>query len=410
MTEDTPPALLAGIKVLDLTRFVAGPYGTMFLAELGADVLKIEHPRTGDATRKWASDKGGARGPDNPYFMSINRSKRSVAVDLATPEGRQLIHDLVLVSDVVVHNFKQRSAEKLGLTYEDLVQLKTDIIYCEVSGYGNGGPERDRLGVDLIMQGELGLMQAIGEPGGPPLKVPFPLIDVITASNVAIGVAAALVRRERTGLGAKISTSLLESGLAAMTNLTSDYLISGKPPQRMGSRHQDQAPYEVHKTRDGFIALGIANEEHWEHFCTSLGLGELQNDPRFVVNAVRVVNREVLEGIVADIIAQRTTAEWIDHLGRAGVPSSAVRTLPDVLEGEQVRHMRVVQTIDHARHGAVRYVRNPLSVDGRPVVATSAAPTLGADTLQGLKDFGGIDDDRLEQLVAAGIIAQQVPA
>jgi formyl-CoA transferase len=407
MTAHPAPALLDGIKVLDLTRFVAGPYGTMFLAELGADVLKIEHPRTGDATRKWAADKGGARGPDNPYFMSINRSKRSVAVDLATEEGLGLIHELVAVSDVVVHNFKQSSAEKLRLTYEDISAIKADIVYCEVSGYGNGGPERHRLGVDLIMQGELGLMQALGEPGGSPMKVPFPLIDVFTASNVAIGIAAALVRRERTGLGAHLSTSLLESGLAAMTNLTSDYLVSGKTPERLGSRHRDQAPYEVHRTKDGYIALGVANDEHWEAFCGSLGLDDLQHDPRFVVNAVRVVNRTELEKIVADIIAERTTAEWVEHFGRVGVPCSAVRTLPEVLEGEQVRHMGIVQSVDHPTHGSVRYVRNPLSVDGAPVMAKSSAPTLGADTLQGLKDFGGLPDDRLQELVSSGAISQR---
>lgn len=400
-----PAKLLDGVRVVDLTRFVSGPYCTMVLAELGADVIKIENPSGGDGTRRWAPDRQGTQGPDNPYFMSINRSKKSVAIDLRSAEGAQLLARLIKAGDVIIHNFRQDSARRLGIAYDDVRKIKPDIIYCEVSGYGNRGPKAERRAMDFIIQAETGIMRLIGDVDDPPYKVTFPIVDLFAANIAAAGILAALVRRSRTGEGAKLSTSLLEAGLASMTNICSEYLVGGIEPEKMGSRHQDLAPYEVHSSSDSFIAVGVATEAQWQKFCAVAGLEHLREDPRFATNPVRAVHRRELDEAINPVLASRTTEDWVHSMAAAGIPCAPVALVPEALADEQVAAMGIVQSGNHPIHGEIRYVRTPLSVDGIPVTAPRMAPTLGCDTRSVLTSLAGLAADELRSLEERGVIA-----
>jgi crotonobetainyl-CoA:carnitine CoA-transferase CaiB-like acyl-CoA transferase len=399
-----PATLLAGIRVLDLSRFVSGPYCTMVLGELGAEIIKVESAVSGDGTRKWGPDRAGTKGPDNPYFMSINRSKRSIAINLGTPEASKLLATLVAKSDVVIHNFRQDSARKLGVTYDDIRRIKEDIVFCEVSGYGHRGPKSERRALDFVIQAEIGVMQVIGDTDDPPLKVTFPIIDICAANMAAIAIASALIRRDRTGQGARLSTSLLEAGLASMTNITSELLVAGIEPEKLGTRHQDLAPYEVHASADGWVAVGVATEWQWRRLCALAGRPDLETDPRFATNAVRSVHRAELDAELNPVIAARTTADWVDALSEAGVPNAPVATVPEAIQDEQVAVMGIVQEGVHDLHGPLRYVRTPVSVDGIPVAATRLAPQLGAHTREILHELTDLTDRDIERLSQDGVI------
>ncbi len=399
-----PATLLAGIRVLDLSRFVSGPYCTMVLGELGAEIIKVESAVTGDGTRKWAPDRKGTKGPDNPYFMSINRSKRSIAMNLGTPEAAKLLAELVAKSDVVIHNFRQDSARKLGVTYDDIRRIKEDIVYCEVSGYGHRGPKSERRALDFVIQAEIGVMQVIGDVDDPPLKVTFPIIDICAANMAAIAIASALVRRDRTGQGARLSTSLLEAGLASMTNITSELLVAGVEPEKLGTRHQDLAPYEVHASADGYVAIGVATEWQWRRLCALAERSDLETDARFATNPVRCLHRAELDAELSPVIATRTTAEWVKALSEAGVPNAPVASVPEAVQDEQVTAMGIVQEGHHDLHGPLRYVRTPLSVDGIPVAATRLAPQLGAHTKEILRELTDLTESDIARLSNAGVI------
>ncbi|HEX3678908.1 MAG TPA: CoA transferase [Galbitalea sp.] len=399
-----PASLLAGIRVLDLSRFVSGPYCTMVLGELGAEIIKVESAVSGDGTRKWGPDRKGTKGPDNPYFMSINRSKRSIAINLGTPAASELLASLVARSDVVIHNFRQDSARKLGVTYEDIRSIKDDIVYCEVSGYGHRGPKSERRALDFVIQAEIGVMQVLGDVDDPPLKVTFPIIDICAANMAAIAIASALIRRDRTGQGAWLSTSLLEAGLASMTNITSELLVAGIEPEKLGTRHQDLAPYEVHASADGYVAIGVATEWQWRKLCALADRADLTADPRFATNAVRSVHRAELDAELRPVVATRTTAEWVKALSEAGVPNAPVATVPEAIRDEQVTAMGIVQEGVHSLHGPLRYVRTPLSVDGVPVAATRLAPQLGAHTKEILHELTDLTDRDIARLGEAGVI------
>jgi crotonobetainyl-CoA:carnitine CoA-transferase CaiB-like acyl-CoA transferase len=396
--------LLQGIRVLDLSRFVSGPYCTMVLGELGADIIKVESAVTGDGTRKWGPDRIGTKGPDNPYFMSINRSKRSIAINLGTPAAARLLETLVRKSDVVIHNFRQDSARKLGVTYDDIRRIKEDIVFCEVSGYGYWGPKVNQRALDFVIQADIGVMQLLGDEGDPPLKVTFPIIDICAANMAAIAIVSALIRRNRTGRGARLSTSLLEAGLASMTNITSEYLVAGVQPEKLGTRHQDLAPYEVHASADGYVAIGVATEWQWRKFCELANRPDLVEDPRFTTNAVRSTHRAELDAVINPIIATRTTDYWTTALSEAGVPNAPVSTVPQAIADEQVTAMEIIQEGVHALYGPLRYVRTPLSVDGRPVAAKSLAPRLGAHSLEVLQELTDLSEDEIRQLHEDGVI------
>jgi crotonobetainyl-CoA:carnitine CoA-transferase CaiB-like acyl-CoA transferase len=336
--------------------------------------------------------------------MSINRSKRSIAINLVTPEASKLLATLVAKSDVVIHNFRQDSARKLGVTYDDIRRIKEDIVFCEVSGYGHRGPKSERRALDFVIQAEIGVMQVIGDTDDPPLKVTFPIIDICAANMAAIAIASALLRRDRTGQGARLSTSLLEAGLASMTNITSELLVAGIEPEKLGTRHQDLAPYEVHASADGWVAIGVATEWQWRRLCALAGRPDLETDPRFATNAVRSIHRAELDAELNPVIAARTTADWVDALSEAGVPNAPVATVPEAIQDEQVAVMGIVQEGVHDLHGPLRYVRTPVSVDGIPVAATRLAPQLGAHTREILHELTDLTDHDIERLSQDGVI------
>lgn len=376
---------LAGVRVADFTRFVSGTYCTMALAELGADVVKIEEPVRGDPTRKWSPEQGAG---NNAYFMSVNRSKRSLAIDLRDPVGADLARRMIKRSDVVIHNFRPDSVSPLGLDYASVCAIKPDVIYCSISGYGPQGPYADRPALDFAVQGESGLMSITGAPGGEPVKVPLPISDLLTANMASIAILAALHRRTMVGKGARIAVSMFESLIAAMTNVAADYLVDGVEPQRLGTAHPDIAPYQVFPTAGGSLCLGISSDAHWRTFCEVTGRRDLLADERFASAAGRVAHRTELAELVIEILSHDTARHWASLLTSSGVPSGEVRSVVDALEGDQARALGLVTEVDHPVRGSVKVVRSPIWLDGAPLPA-APAPTLDGHRTAVLRDWLG---------------------
>lgn len=392
---------LSGIKVLDLTRIMAGPWSTMALADLGAEVWKIESLE-GDDTRSWMPP---ATAGISTYYLSANRSKQSLAVDLRKPEGRQLILDLAAQADVVVENFLPASLKRLGLDYEALSAVNPRLIHCSITGYGRGNPMENRPGYDFIIQAESGFMSITGEKDGEPMRLGVAFIDLVTGMNAVQGILAALFEREKSGLGQSIDIALSDSALHLLANIASGYLNTGKVPQRYGNAHASIVPYQLFDTADGSIALAVGNDEQYRRLCLDvLERPDLYNDPRFTQNKSRTEHRTLLIPLLQAVFRAWPSDALIDALRAQAIPVGEVKDVAQALESETARYRQLVMSVEHPVAGEVRMVRSPLRFSRTPTVAAKAPPLHGQHTDEVLGRVLGKDEAELASLREAGVI------
>jgi len=374
---------LAGIKVLDLSRILAGPWCTQNLADLGAEVTKVERPGHGDDTRGWGPPYlRDAEGEDSlsAYFICCNRGKRSVAIDYATPEGAARIRALALEADVLVENFKAGTLRRYGLDYDTLKALNPRLVYLSITGFGQSGPMADKPGYDYVFQGMGGLMSYTGhpdgEPGAGPLRTGVAVVDLTTGMYATSAVLAALLRRHATGAGEYLDIALLDVAVALNANQASNYLVSGRAPQRSGNAHPNCAPYEVFRCADGHLILAIGNDAQFARFCEVAGLAALATDARYATNSARIANLPALRALLAEVFPTRARQAWTDAFDAAGVPWGPINSMDEVFAHPQVRHRQLVQSAEHPTLGRVPMIRNPmLAAAGAPPCA--APPLLG---------------------------------
>ncbi len=400
---------LQDIRVLDLSRILAGPYCTQMLGDLGADIIKIEKPGSGDDTRYWGppflKDKNGNDTNESAYYLSINRNKKSVAVDIKTKEGQEIIHKLLESSDVLIENFKAGGLEKYGLGYKQLQKKYPKLVYCSITGFGQDGPLAEEAGYDLMAQAMAGLMAVTGEPDGAPMKVGVALSDIVTGLHAAIGILAALHSRETTGKGQLVDVALVDCTLASLTNLAQYFLTSGKPAPRYGNAHSTIVPYQALKTKDGYIVIAVGNNEQFARLCKILGHEEWAKDERFVKNTARVLNREILIPMIEDAMSKKSSAEWIEKLRGADIPGGPVNRMDEVFAMEQIQHRAMEIPMTHATTGqSIKLVGSPLKLSETPVSYTLSPPVLGQDTQEVLEKLLNLSADRLAELEKSGAI------
>ena len=404
--------ILQRIRVLDLTRVLAGPWATQNLADLGAEVIKIERPGQGDDTRRWGppflADREGRETGDAAYYLACNRGKKSVTLDIAKPEGRALVRSLAMKSDVLVENFKVGDLARHGLDYEALARDHPRLIYCSITGFGQDGPYRDRPGYDFMIQGLGGLMSVTGErddlPGGGPQKVGVAVSDLMTGMYATSAILAALFQREKTGRGERVDMALLDVQVAMLANLSSSYFVSGAAPRRMGNAHQNIVPYHVFKAADEFLIVAVGNDTQFAAFCGVVGRPEWARDERFSTNPARVAHRELLVGMIGERLGERTAREWLALLEPAGVPCGPINDLGQVFDDPQVRHRGMQVRAPHPAAGEVRMVANPMKFSATPIVHDAAPPLLGQHTREVLGEVLGLDRARIDALQSEGII------
>ncbi|WP_280154145.1 CaiB/BaiF CoA-transferase family protein [Piscinibacter sp. XHJ-5] len=406
----TPP--LAGVRVLDLSRVLAGPWAGQMLADLGADVVKVERPGSGDDTRAWGppslKDDAGRDTGEAAYFLCCNRNKRSVTLDLARPEGQAVVRELALRSDVLLENFKLDGLRQYGLDYPGLASVNERLIYCSITGFGQTGPYAARAGYDFLIQGMGGLMsvtgRADGESGAGPQKVGVALVDVMTGLHAAIAVLAALAERQRSGRGQHIDLALLDVQVACLANQAASYLAGGVVPRRMGNAHPTIVPYEDFPTADGDVILAIGNDGQFARFCEVSGRPEWASDARFATNPQRVANRAVLIPLLRQTTVMRTTRDWVQALEGAGVPCGPIHRIDEVFADPQVRSRGMRIEMPHPLAGTVPLVANPIRLSASPVSYRHAPPTLGQHTDEVLTEWLGWESARVEGLRVAGVV------
>ncbi len=409
MITDSPtsvfmPSPLSHIRVLDLSRVLAGPWCTQMLADLGAEVIKIEKPGEGDDTRGWGPPfvtNGDSTQGDAAYFQAANRGKSSVCIDMAAAEGQSLIKQLAAVSDVVVENFKVGGLRKYGLDYESLRESNPKLIYCSITGFGQNGPYANRAGYDFMIQGMAGVMSITGEPDGEPMKMGVAFADVFAGLHAVIGVQAALLHRERTGEGQHIDISLLDSQVAVLANQALNYLVGGKVPQRLGNAHPNIVPYQTFETKDGHIIIAVGNDRQFTEYCRIIGVSV---DARFATNRGRVEGRAVLIPLLAPAMKTRTTAEWVAAFEAASVPCGPINSIDQVFANEQVlaRGLQIGLTRDDGVQ--VPGVANPIVFSETPVAYDKPPPRLGDGTERILRDTLNLGTVAIAQLRKDGII------
>lgn len=409
MTGADDVSALSGVRVLDLSRVLAGPWATQILADLGAEVIKIEKPGSGDDTRQWGPpwhQSGSSETRHSAYFLSANRNKKSVAVDVTTQEGQKLVRELAVRADVLVENFKAGGLQKYGLDYEGLASLNPRLIYCSITGFGQDGPLSKRPGYDFMIQGMSGLMSITGPPGegGEPQKVGVALVDVMTGLYATIGVLAALNQRSATGKGQYIDLALFDCAVACLANQALNYLVSGTAPHRLGNAHPNIVPYQAFATADGHIILAVGNDAQFRRFCTLTGEASLGTDPRFVTNGARVTNRRELVAIIARLMRARTTAEWLEELDKAHIPCGAINDIGEAFSEPQAGARGLALELTDAAGNSIPGVRSPLRMPGLARQAASAPPVLGQDTAAVLRDLLGKSEEDLAALQAAAVI------
>jgi crotonobetainyl-CoA:carnitine CoA-transferase CaiB-like acyl-CoA transferase len=396
------PSALAGVRVLDLSRVLAGPWATQILGDFGAEVIKVERPGGGDDTRSWGPPF--AEGGDAAYFLAANRNKRSIGIDFSKPKGADVVRKLAAQSQVLVENFKIGGLQAYGLDYASIAAINPAIVYCSITGFGQDGPYADRSGYDFAIQGMGGLMSLSGEPEGEPIKSAAPVADLFTGMYALAAILAALRYAERTGQGQHIDAALLDCQIAMLANLGANYLMTGAAPERVGNQHASIAPYAVFATADGHIVLAIGNNSQFRDFCTLAGVA-LHADPRFARNADRVRNRSALMNAFNALMATRTTTDWLAALNTARVPCGPVNTLPEVFADPQVDARQLVETYERADGTSVRLVRNPLQLSATPPHAGGAPPLLGQDTDAVLVELLGASEDERARWRREGVIA-----
>jgi len=395
---------LNNIRILDITRALAGPYCTMMLGDLGADVIKVERPVSGDESRGWGPPfVGKPYGPypgESAYFIAANRNKRSLTVNIQSAEGQEIIRQLAGISDVLVENYRTGDLDKLGLGYPDLHRLYPKLIYCSISGYGRTGPFAERPGYDAILQAEGGMMSITGPVDGPPSRVGIPIIDITSGMFAATAILAALHARDLTGEGQQVDISLFDSHIALLANAASNYLVGGEPPRRLGNAHPNIAPYEAFSARDGWFILGAANERQWELLCDMLGRPDLKTDSRFVSNGVRVANREALVDELNKIFSQRDVNEWLADLMQAGLPCGPINSLPQVFAHPQAQARNMTIESDHPTAGTVRMTGFPYKLSETPAEVHAPPPLLGEHTEEVLTSLLGYSPEDVASLRA----------
>jgi crotonobetainyl-CoA:carnitine CoA-transferase CaiB-like acyl-CoA transferase len=392
---------LSHVRVLDLSRIMAGPWAGQILADLGADVVKVERPGAGDDTRGWGppflKDRSGAETREAGYYLSVNRGKRSITLELDKPEGQRVVRALAERSDIVLENFKVGTLTRFGLGYEQLKAVNPKLIYCSITGFGQSGPRRDAAAYDFMIQAMCGLMSVTGEPddkpGGCPEKVGVPIVDIMSGMYAAISVLAALARRNETGRGDYIDIGMLDVGVACLANQAMNYLVSGKVPRRTGNAHPNIQPQDVFASRDGHMVLVVGNDGQFAKCCEVFGRPEWASDDRFAKNSGRVRNLAVLRPLIAEILLTRDTADWIARLEAAGVPCGPINTVPQVFEEDQVRHRGMLADIAHPLAGTVPQVVSPMRFTDAPLAFERAPPLLGEHTAEILRELG-IEDAR----------------
>ena len=401
---------LNGLRVLDLTRILAGPTCTQLLGDLGADVIKIERPGDGDDTRKWGppflKDEDGAETTESAYYLCTNRNKRSLTVDIAKPEGQALIGRLLERCDILVENFKVGGLAKFGLGFGDLKDRFPRLIYCSITGFGQTGPYAPRAGYDFLAQGMGGIMSITGEPDGEPVKVGVGIADVMCGMYAVSAILAAVHHRERGGTGQHIDLALLDTQVAWLINEGLNYLTSGVAPRRLGNEHPNIVPYKVLPCADGHFILAVGNDAQFRRFCDFAGAAELADDPAYVTNAQRVRNREALYALLPDITRRKSQAEWVDGLAKLGVPSSPVHTIDQVFADPQVRDrgMKVSVPYPGARGGHADLIGNPIKFSATPIEYRQHPPRVGQDTEVVLGELLDLGPDDVAALRAKGII------
>jgi len=406
------PKALGHIRVLDLSRVLAGPWCAQNLADLGADVIKIERPGCGDDTRAWgppyAKDAEGRDTGEAAYYLSANRGKRSVTVDIASPEGQALIRDLARHADVVLENYKVGQLKRYGLDYVSLKAVKPDLVYCSITGFGQDGPYAHRAGYDFLIQGMGGLMSVTGErdelPGGGPQKAGVALTDLMTGMYATIAVLAALTHRDRSGEGQYIDMALLDTQVAMLANVGSNYLNSGKAPTRWGNAHANIVPYQTFACADGHIIVAAGNDGQYQKFVEAGGRPELAADPRFATNPQRVANRDVLVPLLAGMVATRSRDAWIAALEAVGVPCGPINDVGEVFANEQVQARAMAVDLPHPSAGKVTLVRSPMKMSGTPATSDKAPPLLGQHTDEVLREVLGRSGDEIAALKSRGVV------
>ncbi|KHQ51335.1 CaiB/BaiF CoA transferase family protein [Mameliella alba] len=390
------PGPLSHIRVLDLSRIMAGPWCGQILADLGADVIKVERLGAGDDTRRWGppflKDSKGNTTKEAGYYLSVNRGKRSVELDLKSEEGRNVVRALARESDILLENFKTGTLGRMGLGYDDLKEVNPRLIYASVTGFGLSGPQANDAAYDFMIQGMGGLMSVTGgpdgEPGGGPQKVGVPIIDIMTGMYTAIGTLAALANRDQTGKGDHIDIAMLDVSVAMLANQAMNYLVSGQKPVRRGNRHPNIQPQNVYPVKDGFIVLAVGNDGQFVKFCEVIGQPALSDDPKFATNAARVENLEELEVLLIAALADRTITEWCEAFAAAGVPSGPINTIDRVFEEPQVKHRQMLRDIPHPLSGTVKQVVSPMNFLNAPLSFDKAPPLLGEHTEEVLQALG----------------------
>jgi crotonobetainyl-CoA:carnitine CoA-transferase CaiB-like acyl-CoA transferase len=397
----TPP--LRGLRVVDFSRVLAGPYCTMLLADLGADVVKIERPGTGDETRTWGPPFVGG---ESAYFLAVNRGKRSCAVDLSLDAGRTLARELCAGADVVVENFRPGGAERLGLGYAQLSAENPRLVYCSITGFGSAREPSQRAGYDFVVQAESGLMSITGEPGGEPTKAGVALVDVLAGLNATVGILAAIERRHATGTGAHVEASLLDSALSALVNQAQSALVTGQAPTRLGNAHPSVVPYETFHARDAMVAVAAANDGLFRRLCEVLGSPELAGDARFATNPARVEHRALLIPLLAEQIAARDADELLDALVRAGVSSGKIRDIPEAFTAAADAGAPATFTVEHSTLGPLELVRSAIRVDDDSAPPVLPPPLLGEHTREIVRELGRADAE-IDALAAARAVQVQ---
>jgi crotonobetainyl-CoA:carnitine CoA-transferase CaiB-like acyl-CoA transferase len=401
---------LSNYRVLDLSRVLAAPWVGQTMADLGAEVIKVERPGKGDETRAWGPpwlrDEAGRETSESAYFLSANRGKKSIALDIASPEGRQLVRELAAVSDVLLENYKVGGLAKYGLDYDSLKAVNPGLVYCSITGFGQDGPYANRAGYDFIIQGLGGFMSINGEPGGTPTKAGVAISDLFTGMYAGVAITAALLHRERTGKGQHIDMSLLDCQIAMLANQASNYHVSGEPPGLMGNAHTNIVPYQVVPTADGHIILAVGNDRQYAEFCRLAGRPELASDERYATNATRVAHRDELMAIIMDITRARTNRDWLDALAAAHVPCGAVNRLDEVFADPHVQHRGMRIELDHPLAGKAPLTGCPIRFSGTPVEYGLAPPLLGQHTREILCELLGHEEGAVEDMMARGVCAE----
>ncbi len=402
---------LSHLRVLDMSRVLAGPFLAQNLADFGADVIKVERPHHGDETRTfppYLKDADGASTEDSAYFMAVNRGKRSVTIDIATPRGQELVRQLAAKSDVLIENYKVGDLKRYGLDYAAIRKVNPGIVYCSITGFGQTGPYRNRPGYDYIFQAMSGLMSITGGPdhldGGGPAKVGLAICDVITGINASFAVMTALAHRDRTGEGQHIDMSLLDTTIATISHINMNYLVGGIVPKRMGTGHPSIVPYQMFQAADGPVVVAVGNNGQFAKLCALLGMPELATDPRFLTNPLRVEHRDALVPVIAEAFARDTMDAWVERLTAAGVPCGPLYDIPQVFDDAHIRARGTRVQFEHPRGGSVSILANPARLSVTPPAYERAAPLLGEHTQEVLQEVLGMPPEALQQLAAEGVI------